>query len=156
MSSVNNIINKGGTVLKSARCLEFRTKEGRQKAFESIKKNKIQALVVIGGDGSFTGAMIFQSEFNIPVVGIPGTIDNDIFGTSHTIGYDTALNTVVDAYSKEPIDKLIYEEYLDEIGEKSVALLSRLPAAGVAQGRLRQHGPHSEEYQSVTTFYFRS
>ena len=98
--SVNNIINKGGTVLKSARCLEFRTKEGRQKAFESIKKNKIQALVVIGGDGSFTGAMIFQSEFNIPVVGIPGTIDNDIFGTSHTIGYDTALNTVIDAIDK--------------------------------------------------------
>ena len=98
--SVNNIINKGGTVLKSARCLEFRTKEGRQKAFESIKKNKIQALVVIGGDGSFTGAMIFQSEFNIPVIGIPGTIDNDIFGTSHTIGYDTALNTVIDAIDK--------------------------------------------------------
>ena len=98
--SVNNIINKGGTVLKSARCLEFRTKEGRQKAFESIKKNKIQALVVIGGDGSFTGAMIFQSEFNIPIIGIPGTIDNDIFGTSHTIGYDTALNTVIDAIDK--------------------------------------------------------
>ena len=98
--SVNNIINKGGTVLKSARCLEFRTKEGRQKAFESIKKNKIQALVVIGGDGSFTGAMIFQSEFNIPIIGIPGTIDNDIYGTSHTIGYDTALNTVIDAIDK--------------------------------------------------------
>ena len=98
--SVNNIINKGGTVLKSARCLEFRTPEGRQKAFENVKKNKIQALVIIGGDGSFTGAMIFQSEFNIPVIGIPGTIDNDIFGTSHTIGYDTALNTVIDAIDK--------------------------------------------------------
>jgi len=98
--SVNNIINKGGTVLKSARCLEFRTPEGREKAFETIKKNNIDGLIVIGGDGSFTGAMIFQSEFNIPVIGIPGTIDNDIYGTTHTIGYDTALNTVIDAIDK--------------------------------------------------------
>ena len=98
--SVNNIINKGGTVLKSARCLEFRTKEGRKTAFETVQKNGIEALVVIGGDGSFTGAMIFQSEFNIPVIGIPGTIDNDIFGTSHTIGYDTALNKVIEAIDK--------------------------------------------------------
>ena len=98
--SVNNIINKGGTILKSARCLEFISPEGRQKAFENVKKNNIEALVIIGGDGSFTGAMIFQSEFNIPVIGIPGTIDNDIFGTSHTIGYDTALNTVIDAIDK--------------------------------------------------------
>ncbi len=98
--SVNNIINKGGTILKSARCLEFRTPEGRKKAFKNLKKHKIQALVIIGGDGSFTGGMIFQSEFNIPVIGIPGTIDNDLFGTSHTIGYDTALNTVIDAIDK--------------------------------------------------------
>jgi 6-phosphofructokinase 1 len=98
--SVNNIINKGGTVLKSARCLEFRTEEGRQTAFKTVQKHGIQALVIIGGDGSFTGAMIFQSEFNIPVIGIPGTIDNDIFGTSHTIGYDTALNTVIEAIDK--------------------------------------------------------
>ena len=85
--SVNNIINKGGTVLKSARCLEFRTQEGRKEAFGVIQKHNIDALVVIGGDGSFTGAMIFQKEFGIPVIGIPGTIDNDIFGTTHTIGY---------------------------------------------------------------------
>ena len=98
--SVNNIINKGGTILKSARCLEFRTKEGRQTAFKTVQKHGIEALVVIGGDGSFTGAMIFQSEFNIPVIGIPGTIDNDIFGTSHTIWYDTALNTVIEAIDK--------------------------------------------------------
>ena len=98
--SVNNIINKGGTILKSARCSEFHNTEGRKKAFETIKKHKIDSLVIIGGDGSFTGAMIFQSEFKIPVVGIPGTIDNDIFGTSHTIGYDTALNTVIDAIDK--------------------------------------------------------
>lgn len=98
--SVNNIINKGGTVLKSARCLEFRTIEGRKTAFKTVQKNGIEALVIIGGDGSFTGAMFFQSEFNIPVIGIPGTIDNDIFGTSHTIGYDTALNTVIEAIDK--------------------------------------------------------
>ena len=98
--SVNNIINKGGTILKSARCLEFRTKKGRVSAFKTIQKNDIEALVIIGGDGSFTGAMIFQSEFNIPVIGIPGTIDNDIFGTSYTIGYDTALNTVIEAVDK--------------------------------------------------------
>lgn len=98
--SVNNIINKGGTILKSARSKEFRTKEGRQKAYNNLKKMGADALVVIGGDGSFTGAQIFNQEFGIPIIGIPGTIDNDIFGTSHTLGYDTALNTVVEAIDK--------------------------------------------------------
>lgn len=98
--SVNNIINKGGTKLKSARSQEFRTKEGRKRAFDNLHKHAIEALVVIGGDGSFTGGMIFEKEFGIPVLGIPGTIDNDIFGTTHTIGYDTALNTVVEAIDK--------------------------------------------------------
>ena len=98
--SVNNIINKGGTKLKSARCLDFHDKEGRAKASENLKNLDIDALIVIGGDGSFTGGMIFEHEHKIPVIGIPGTIDNDIFGTSHTIGYDTALNTVVDAIDK--------------------------------------------------------
>lgn len=98
--SVNNIINKGGTKLKSARSQEFRTKEGRKKAFQNLQNLSIEALVVIGGDGSFTGGMIFEKEFGIPVIGIPGTIDNDIFGTSHTIGYDTAMNTVVEAIDK--------------------------------------------------------
>lgn len=98
--SVNNIINKGGTILKSARSAEFRTKEGRAKAYKYLKKNEIEAMVVIGGDGSFTGAVIFNEEYNFPIIGIPGTIDNDIFGTSHTIGYDTALNTAVEAIDK--------------------------------------------------------
>jgi 6-phosphofructokinase 1 len=98
--SVNNIINKGGTILKSARSAEFRTVEGRKKAHEHLVKEGIEAFVVIGGDGSFTGALIFNAEFNFPVMGIPGTIDNDIYGTSHTLGYDTALNTVVDAIDK--------------------------------------------------------
>ncbi|MGB1448323.1 MAG: 6-phosphofructokinase [Flavobacteriaceae bacterium] len=98
--SVNNIVNKGGTILKSARSLEFRTPEGRKKAFANLQKFEIDALVVIGGDGSFTGAMIFNQEFDFPVIGIPGTIDNDIFGTQYTLGYDTAINTVVDVIDK--------------------------------------------------------
>ncbi len=98
--SVNNIVNKGGTILKSARSLEFKTSEGRKKAYENLTKAGIDALVVIGGDGTFTGGLLFNSEFNFPVMGIPGTIDNDIFGTSHTLGYDTALNTVVEVIDK--------------------------------------------------------
>ena len=98
--SVKNLINRGGTELKSARSAEFRTVEGRQKALETVKKHGIDALVVIGGDGSFTGGMIFQQEQGVPFIGIPGTIDNDIFGTDHTLGYDTALNTAVEAIDK--------------------------------------------------------
>ncbi len=98
--SVKGIINKGGTILKSARSKEFRTVEGRQKAFKQLTKAEIDGLVVVGGDGSFTGALIFNQEFDFPVMGIPGTIDNDIYGTSHTLGFDTALNTVVDAIDK--------------------------------------------------------
>lgn len=98
--SVNNIVNKGGTILKSARSMEFKTPEGRKKAHENLINAEVDALVVIGGDGSFTGALLFNSEYDFPVMGIPGTIDNDIFGTSHTLGYDTALNTVVDVIDK--------------------------------------------------------
>nr|WP_262903994.1 6-phosphofructokinase [Polaribacter gangjinensis] len=98
--SVKGIINKGGTFLKSARSKEFMTKEGRQKAYNNLKAANIDALVTIGGDGTFTGAIVFNKEFGFPVIGIPGTIDNDIAGTSHTLGYDTALNTVVDAIDK--------------------------------------------------------
>ena len=98
--SVRNIINKGGTFLKSARSEGFRTEEGRESAYKNLTKNGVEALVVIGGDGTFTGALSFSQEFGFPVMGIPGTIDNDIYGTTHTIGYDTALNTVVDAIDK--------------------------------------------------------
>jgi 6-phosphofructokinase 1 len=98
--SVKDIVNKGGTILKSARSKEFRTQEGRKKAFEKLQEANVDGLVVIGGDGTFTGGMIFNQEFNFPVMGIPGTIDNDIFGTSHTLGYDTALNTVVEVIDK--------------------------------------------------------
>ncbi|NGM73896.1 6-phosphofructokinase [Sphingobacterium sp. SGL-16] len=98
--SVANIIQRGGTILKTARSDEFRTYEGRQKAYENIKKLGIDALVVIGGDGTFTGASKFIEEFDIPIIGLPGTIDNDLAGTDFTIGYDTAINTVVDAVDK--------------------------------------------------------
>tara|TARA_Y100001947_G_scaffold91289_1_gene77960 strand:- start:3234 stop:4220 length:987 start_codon:yes stop_codon:yes gene_type:complete len=98
--SVRNIINLGGTFLKSARSKEFRTKEGREKAYKVLKKEQVDGLVLIGGDGTFTGGQIFSREYDIPVIGVPGTIDNDIYGTSHTIGYDTALNTVVEAIDK--------------------------------------------------------
>ena len=98
--SVQNIINKGGTILKSARSKEFRTAEGRKKAFDHLKANNIDGLVVIGGDGTFTGGVIFNKEYNFPIIGIPGTIDNDIYGTSHTLGFDTALNTAVEAIDK--------------------------------------------------------
>lgn len=98
--SVSNIIQQGGTILKSARSKEFMTSEGRQAAYDNIKKNEIDALVVIGGDGTLTGAKNFGQEFNFPIVGIPGTIDNDLYGTNYTIGYDTALNTVVEMVDK--------------------------------------------------------
>ena len=98
--SVRNIINQGGTFLKSARSKEFKTKEGREKAYKVLKKEEVDGLILIGGDGTFTGGQIFSHEYDIPVIGVPGTIDNDIYGTSHTIGYDTALNTVVEAIDK--------------------------------------------------------
>ena len=97
---VKGIIHRGGTMLHSARCREFYEYEGRVKAYENFKANNLDALVVIGGDGSFTGAELFWKEFGVPVIGLPGTIDNDIFGTDSTIGYDTALNTVVEAIDK--------------------------------------------------------
>ena len=97
---VNNIVNKGGTILKSARCLEFRTKEGRVKAKQTLDKHEIDSLVVIGGNGSLTGALLLEEEHGINVIGIPGTIDNDLVGTRCSLGYDTALNTAVNAIDK--------------------------------------------------------
>ena len=98
--NVSNIIQQGGTILKTARCQEFMTVEGRQLAYDTLKREKIDALVTIGGDGTLSGARIFASEHDYPIVGIPGTIDNDLFGTDTTIGYDTALNTIMEAVDK--------------------------------------------------------
>ena len=99
-ASVSGIIQKGGTILQTARCLEFMTSEGRKKAYDKLCEFGINAVIVIGGDGSFTGASIMSKEFDIPFIGIPGTIDNDLYGTDYTIGFDTALNTVVNAVDK--------------------------------------------------------
>lgn len=99
-NSVSNIIQQGGTILKTARSSEFMTVEGRQKAYQNMQKHGIDALVVIGGDGSLTGASIFANEYNFPIVGLPGTIDNDLNGTDVTLGYDTALNTIMQAMDK--------------------------------------------------------
>ena len=99
-SSVSNTIQRGGTFLKTARSEEFRSPEGRAKAYENIKKAGIDALVVIGGNGSLSGAQALASEYDIPVIGLPGTIDNDLFGTDSTIGYDTALNTIMECVDK--------------------------------------------------------
>ncbi|MDR2894504.1 MAG: 6-phosphofructokinase [Alistipes sp.] len=94
-NNVSNIVKQGGTILKTARSKEFETKEGRKRAYENMLRHKIDALVVIGGDGSLTGARIFAAEYDIPIVGLPGTIDNDLYGTDTTIGYDSALNTIM-------------------------------------------------------------
>ena len=99
-TSVSNIIQRGGTILKTARSKRFMTKEGRLQAYLNLEKHKIDALIVIGGNGTFTGAAEFDKEFNFPIVGLPGTIDNDLYGTDATIGYDTAVNTVVEAADK--------------------------------------------------------
>ncbi|MDR2763899.1 MAG: 6-phosphofructokinase [Tannerella sp.] len=98
--NVSNIIQRGGTILKTARCEEFRTPEGRKQAYEALCLEQIDALVVIGGDGSLTGARLLAQEYNYPIVGLPGTIDNDLYGTDITIGYDTALNTVMECVDK--------------------------------------------------------
>ena len=97
---VSNIIQRGGTVLKTARSEGFMTSEGRTKAFENLKKNEIEGFVAIGGDGTFRGATVFEKEFGISCVGVPGTIDNDLFGTDYTLGFDTAINTAIDAIDK--------------------------------------------------------
>lgn len=99
-SFVGNIIQRGGTILKTARSDEFRTKEGRQKAYEKLKEHDVDALVCIGGNGSYTGALKLYEEHGIPCVGLPGTIDNDLYGTDYTIGYDTAINTAMEAIDK--------------------------------------------------------
>ncbi|MDE6856535.1 MAG: 6-phosphofructokinase, partial [Muribaculaceae bacterium] len=98
--NVSNIIQRGGTILKTARCKEFETPEGRQCAYDVLKRHEIDSLCVIGGDGSLTGARIFANEFQFPIVGLPGTIDNDLYGTDWTIGYDTALNTIMECVDK--------------------------------------------------------
>ncbi|GAB3168162.1 6-phosphofructokinase [Telluribacter humicola] len=98
--SVSNIVQRGGTILKSARSKEFMTPEGRRKAYDKLQEHGIDGLIAIGGNGTFTGAMTFHNEYGIPTVGAPGTIDNDLYGTDYTIGFDTAVNTALDAIDR--------------------------------------------------------
>jgi 6-phosphofructokinase 1 len=134
--SVGNIIQRGGTILKTARSEEFRTKEGRAKAFQNLKKNGIDSLIAIGGDGTFTGLHKFYEEFNIPSVCIPGTIDNDLSGTDFTIGFDTATNTAVEAIDKIRDTALSHNRlfFIEVMGRNSgyIALNSGIAGGAVA------------------------
>lgn len=134
--SVGNILQRGGTILKSARSESFRTKEGRKKAFETLKKNGIDGLVAIGGDGTFTGLHLFYEEFGMPSVCIPGTIDNDIAGTDYTIGYDTATNTAVEAIDRIRDTALSHNRlfFIEVMGRHSgyIALNSGIAGGAVA------------------------
>ena len=115
--NVSNIIQRGGTILKTARCVEFKTPEGRKQAYDKLQEHGIDALIAIGVDGTLTGARIFAQEFNFPIVGLPGTIDNDLYGTDTTIGYDTALNTIMECVDKirdtaTSLDRLFFVEVM--------------------------------------------
>jgi 6-phosphofructokinase 1 len=133
--SVSNIMQLGGTILKTARCLDFKTDEGMQKAYDNLKKNGIDALVAIGGDGTFTGAERFSGKYEIPVICIPGTIDNDLYGSDFTLGFDTATNTVIEAIDKirdtaESHDRLFFIEVM---GRDSGCIALRAGIAGGAE-----------------------
>ncbi len=133
--SVSNIIQRGGTILKSARSEEFRTAEGRKKAYENIKKFGIDGLVGIGGNGTFTGAEIFYNEFQIPCVGAPGTIDNDLYGTDFTIGYDTAVNTALSAIDRIRDTADAHERifFIEVMGRDTGSIAVRSAIAGGAE-----------------------
>src|SRR5690606_14911376 len=136
--SVSNIIQLGGTILKTARCAAFRTAEGRQQAYVNIKAAGIDALIAIGGDGTFTGAEVFSREYNIPIVCVPGTIDNDLYGSDFTLGYDTATNTVIEAIDKirdtaASHDRLFFVEVM---GRDSGCIALNVGIAGGAEAIL--------------------
>jgi 6-phosphofructokinase 1 len=132
-ASVSNIIQTGGTILKTARCRAFMDYAGRKKAYENLKQKGIDALIVIGGDGTFSGAAEFSREFKIPVMAIPATIDNDIYGTDYTIGYNTALNTIVEAVDKIRDTATAHNRlFFIEVMGRSVGFLAL--SGGVASG----------------------
>ncbi|PCJ66419.1 MAG: 6-phosphofructokinase [Bacteroidetes bacterium] len=136
--SVANIIQRGGTFLKTARSKEFMTSEGRKKAYENLKKHNIDGLVCIGGNGSYTGANIFNEEFGMPCVGLPGTIDNDLFGTDFTIGYDTAINTALDSIDRIRDTAHSHERVfiVEVMGRDSGFIALDVAIAGGAEGAL--------------------
>jgi 6-phosphofructokinase 1 len=143
--SVSNIIQRAGTILKSARSAEFRTKEGRQKAYEQLKAHNIEGLVAIGGNGTFTGAQIFYEEYGIPTVGAPGTIDNDLYGTDFTIGFDTAVNTVLNAIDKirDTADSHDRVFFVEVMGRDSGYIALRSAIGGGAEMAIIPEKPNS-------------
>jgi 6-phosphofructokinase 1 len=143
--SVSNIIQRAGTILKSARSAEFRTKEGRQKAYEQLKAHNIEGLVAIGGNGTFTGAQIFYEEYGIPTVGAPGTIDNDLYGTDFTIGFDTAVNTALNAIDKirDTADSHDRVFFIEVMGRDSGYIALRSAIGGGAEMAIIPEKPNS-------------
>jgi len=156
--SVSNIIQNGGTILKTARSKEFMTKEGRQKAYENLKKDNFDALITIGGNGTFAGACEFSNEYDFPVIGIPGTIDNDLYGTDFTIGFDTALNTVVSAIDKirDTADSHNRLFFIEVMGRDAGFLALRSGIAGGAEDILvPETETHIEELIEILEKGFR-
>jgi len=150
---VGNIIQRGGTVLKSSRCMEFMTPEGRKKAFENLKLHQIDGIVCIGGNGTFTGAEIFYNEYGIPSIGAPGTIDNDLFGTSMTIGFDTAINTTLDAIDRIRDTAASHRRafFIEVMGRDSGFLAL---SSGIAGGAEMVLVPEvKENYKEIIEFY---
>ena len=143
--SVSNIIQQGGTILKTARCEEFKTPEGRKKAYENLLKHNINGLIVIGGDGTLTGAHTFSQEYNIPIMGVPGTIDNDLHGTDYTLGYDTATNTVIEAIDKIRDTAASHERlfFIEVMGRDSGCIALNAGIAGGAEAILLPEKPIS-------------
>lgn len=155
---VSNIIQQGGTILKTARCQEFTTPEGRKVAYETLQREQIDALVVIGGDGTFTGARVFAQEYNIPIVGLPGTIDNDLWGTDATIGYDTALNTIVDAVDKirdtaSSHERLFFVEVMGR--DAGFLALNSAIAAGAEAAIIPERETQEEQLEALVRNGFR-
>ena len=147
ISSVSNIIQHGGTILKTARSEEFKTPEGRSQAFENIKKWDMDALITIGGDGTYRGASDLTREYNIPVIGVPGTIDNDIYGTDFTIGYDTAINIALDAVDRIRDTASSHERifFVEVMGRNSGFIALDVGVAGGAEAILIPETPTNIE-----------
>jgi 6-phosphofructokinase 1 len=155
---VSNIIQRGGTILKTARCEPFKTPEGRKQAYDTLFMEKIDALVVIGGDGSLTGARIFAQEYNYPIVGLPGTIDNDLYGTDVTIGYDTALNTIVECVDKIRDTASSHERlfFIEVMGREAGFLaLKGAIASGAEAAIIPEISLHKDQLAEMIEFGFR-
>lgn len=155
---VSNIIQHGGTILKSARCQEFKTPEGRRTAYETICREAIDALVVIGGDGTLTGARYFAQEYNVPIIGLPGTIDNDLWGTDSTIGYDTALNTIVQCVDKirdtaSSHERLFFVEVMGR--DAGFLALNAAIASGAEAAVIPEHQTSVDQLESLINNGFR-